>query len=218
MVVEKRGADHAGKDVIERDVAASIFQVGSLGQAGHGMLSRVVRRRVLSHGQGQSRGRIDDHPAALLKHLLDGALHAQPDRLEIDRDHAVELVFLNIGGEIVAATDSGVIVDNIQTAEAADGGGQRIAHLRRRSDVDLEEYRLPSVYLDGLEALLPLFGIDISQRDPRTCTGKRLGATGTDTGTDDGDQHYLVLKLHAGSHRLSGGQKLSVPAAGSLSE
>ena len=145
---QHRRVDHARTHTVDADAVAAIFRSGGLGQADHRVLAGGIDRLRRRAHQARHRCRIDDRPAALLEHLADLVLHAQPRALDVDVDDAVEQRFLGVGQRQVLFLDAGVVKGAVEAAEIRHRLVDQRFNFGRARDVGLHEQRLATGFDD----------------------------------------------------------------------
>src|ERR1700691_3467258 len=106
--------DHRRANCVHPNLALRIFQRSGLRQPDYAMLARAISSCTNCAHQACNGCHIYNRsPAALLEHLPDFVLQAEPDALEIDVDGAIEIFFRLPNDGSPDALDSGVIKSDI---------------------------------------------------------------------------------------------------------
>jgi hypothetical protein len=129
-------------------------------------------------------------PAAgddVLERGLDGAPHAEQvdldDALEHGRRHGAR-------GRRRVGGDAGVGEDDVQPAEALDGGADDVVHGRRVGDVRGDGEHLPGRQERG--GAVEAGAAEVGEDDVRAAAGERRGDGGADAAGAAGDQRGLA--------------------------
>ena len=134
-------------------------------------------------------------------HLPGGGLTGQKHALQVDPQHPVEVVLLEIQ-EIAGVDDPGIGYGTIEAAEGGHGGVDQGVDLGLIADIAGHEERIPATGLDGLGDLLALGGIDVAQDDLGPFRSETLCAGPTDAHGRARHDRYLVLEAHVRILRL----------------
>src|SRR5690606_11764051 len=110
-----------GGDGVDADALLAVLDGGVAGQADHTVLGGGVARLVADAADAADRRGVDDGAAALLGHLRQHALLAVEDALEVDGEHASELVAAVALGQVLLALDAGVVEEAVDAAIRGDG-------------------------------------------------------------------------------------------------
>src|SRR5271154_3047946 len=108
--VSHRRFDHCGTDSIDPNSTFGGFQCAALRQTNHSMFARAIGRSPSRTGQARNRRHVYDGSArALLEHLHNFVLQAEPDALEIDADGPVPVLFGLLDDRHPNSLDPGII-------------------------------------------------------------------------------------------------------------
>jgi hypothetical protein len=106
---------------VDADAMLAVFDRGCARQSRDAMLRRHVGRHPADSGQSRARRRIDDRAAlALLEHLRELGLHAQPNAGQVDRQDAVPVVALALVSEAASALDARVVERAVELSVGRD--------------------------------------------------------------------------------------------------
>ena len=133
------GANHPRTNRVDPDVFTAVFQRGRLGQADDGMFAAAVGRhfgRADQPGYGRS---VDDGAAALLHHLRQLVLHAQPDALDVDIHDAVKHRFRTVGQAHVLFFNACVVESAVEAAKSIYRRGHHRLNIKGFADIRLDK-------------------------------------------------------------------------------
>src|SRR5207247_10083941 len=93
----------------------------------------------------------------------DAVLHHEERPLQVDRLHAVPVGLLGVEDRLVLVLpeDAGVVVEDVEPAEALHAGGDHALHVGLLRDVAHHPERLPAPALDHRDRLLGRLGVDV---------------------------------------------------------
>ncbi len=119
------------------------------------MLTRDIRRGRRCAHQARDRRHVHDRAAALLLHLLQLVLHAQPNASQVDGDHLVEIRLRHLRDRLPVALDAGVVECSIDAAVLRDRPLYQCLDIGGLRDVCLDEHSLAARLADELYRLVP---------------------------------------------------------------
>ena len=137
--VDHRSLDHPRAHGVDADVGSRELECRGARQADDPVLAGNVCGNPGEPDQAGDRRAVDDRAAALLLHLCDLVLHAQPHAFEVDRDDAVPVVLRAICGRRLLAFDACVVERAIDAAEGFDRAADRRTHVALLRHVAVDE-------------------------------------------------------------------------------
>ena len=93
----------------------------------------------ITAANGGNAGRVDDGTGLLRHHDGGSVFDAEEGSTQQDADLEVELLDGRVGDGLGAATEAGVVVEDVETAEALHGGLDELVHVRFAGDVGFLE-------------------------------------------------------------------------------
>lgn len=184
-----------GADGIDPHALVGQRQRGDAGQLVHAAFRDVVGHLVGNGHDRVHRRHVDDRATALLDHAPGHRLRHQEHALQIDAQHPVEVLFLQLQ-EVGGLDGPGIVDEDIDTAERLDRGGNHGLDLRLVANIALNDARRATGVSDR-----PLDiggGIHGHVGNDHACA---LGGECLGTGTAyplrrPGDNNRLVLESH----------------------
>nr|WP_292135858.1 hypothetical protein [Brevundimonas sp.] len=181
------GVDQGGRDGVDANAVLAAVASQGAGQVGHGALGDVVAQHLAVAAQARDRGGVDDAAPALLQMGIGGAASVQ-HAVDVD-GHDLAIVVQGHGLNRAIASDAGVVVDDIQGAEAVDGGLDHALDLVLARDIDNPGDHARRVQAgQGLgQAVFALVG----GQDVGALAGEAADGGLADAGSAAGDDHGL---------------------------
>lgn len=180
--------------------AASSMQ--RFGEPDDRVLGRAVGGQARECAHARERCDVDNMPAAV-RHSRRGEFRTGEDAAQVDGDHAVGHV-VGLVGEAAGRHDARVVHQHVQWAEPLLG---RIEEPRERcpvGDVERQPAHQTAGHFGKLgRGLLDQRGIDVAERDPRTCAQKCRARRPADPSGSAGDRHHLATAIRVRLHRNS---------------
>ena len=146
------------------------------------------------------RGDVDDLAAASrLQPKLDEPAAAKERAVEVGADRPVPHVGGQLAHVLARRVDTGVVHQDVDTAERTDGLFEQRRHLILVADVDLHDRGPPSDLLDAPAGLVGAVGVvQVGDDDTGPFTGERDGDGLADAGVRAGDEGGLALESWCG--------------------
>ena len=200
------GRDEARCDCIHSNPVAAGAGGERAHHRRHTALGGRVRVEAGAADQCVDRARDDNRPRALGDHLPSDMLHDPERPREVDVDHAIPDLVVELGQPPIARVDEvdvgGAVVEGVDAAEASDGLGDEALDQLGRCDVDVHRNGGPAVLGDRRGDGLCALERHVRDDDRRALGRHRRCAGASHSGTASDDERHLVLQP-ATRHRSS---------------
>src|SRR5579885_2438637 len=134
--VRHRGLDHSGMHRVDADVVGCVVDRADLAQNPDRALGSVIRGGSRGTDNSVDGGNVDDRASSPPAHRRHRRLHPQPHALLIDRDDGIPFLLAGVF-EAVEVENSGIVDEDVQSAELALRGFDRGAPVRRTGHIEM---------------------------------------------------------------------------------
>ena len=135
------GRDAAGADAVDPDALGGPLARCGLDHSDDRALGRAVGRHPGQADQTGDRGGGDDRTAAGALKVGDAVLHPQPDAADVDVRYQVIRMFRTLENAAFGWSDSGVVVDHVDSAPGLIGGREHALHILAVAHIGLDVQR-----------------------------------------------------------------------------